>query len=103
MGVFSCVRSKDAAMAQAIANPEDLRQFAVRLKQFNDDLGEQAGLLAVQLETLAATWRDQENQKFTDEFQDHLRLLAKFIDANNQHIPYLMRKAERLDEYLQQR
>lgn len=90
-------------MTQAIANPEDLRQFASRLKQFNDDLGDQAGLLAVQLESLSASWRDQENLRFTEEFQQHLRLLAQFIDANNQHIPYLMRKAERLDEYLQQR
>ena len=90
-------------MTQAIANPEDLRQFALKLKQFNDQLGEQAGMLAAQLETLAATWRDQENARFTEEFQQHLRLLAHFIDANNQHIPYLMRKAERLDEYLQQR
>ena len=90
-------------MTQAIANPEELRQFASRLKAFNDDLGEQAGLLAVELESLAATWRDQENQRFTEEFQQHLRLLAQFIDVNNQHIPYLLRKAERIDEYLQQR
>ena len=90
-------------MTQAIANPEELRQFAARLKAFNDQLGEQAGLLAVELETLASTWRDQENQRFTEEFQQHLRLLAQFIDANNRHIPYLLRKAERVDEYLQQR
>ena len=90
-------------MTQAIANPEELRQFASRLKSFNDDLGEQAALLAVQLESLAATWRDQENIRFTEEFQQHLRLLSQFIEANNQHIPYLLRKAERLDEYLQQR
>lgn len=90
-------------MTQAIANPEELRQFAARLKAFNDELGEQAGLLAVQLQSLSATWRDQENLRFTEEFQEHLRLLARFLDANNQHIPYLLRKAERLDEYLQQR
>ena len=90
-------------MTQAIANPEELRQFAARLKALNDELGEQAGLLAVQLQSLSATWRDQENLRFTEEFQEHLRLLARFLDANNQHIPYLLRKAERLDEYLQQR
>jgi hypothetical protein len=32
-----------------------------------------------------------------------MRLLAHFVEANNEHIPYLMRKADRLDEYLQQR
>lgn len=90
-------------MAQAIANPEDLRAFALKLKQFNHTLSEQAGMLMSQLDTLSATWRDQENAKFTEDFKEHLRLLAHFVEANNVHIPYLQRKAERLEEYLQQR
>ena len=90
-------------MAQAIANPEDLRAFALKLKQFNHTLSEQAGMLMSQLDTLSATWRDQENAKFTEDFKEHLRLLAHFVEANNMHIPYLQRKAERLEEYLQQR
>jgi hypothetical protein len=52
---------------------------------------------------MSASWRDQENAKFTEQFHEHLRLLAQFVDANNRHIPYLLRKADRLDEYLQQR
>jgi len=90
-------------MAQAIANPEELRAFGMKLKQFNSTLSDQAAMLVSQLETLGATWRDQENQKFTEEFKEHLRLLAQFVEANNRHIPYLLRKAERLEEYLQQR
>lgn len=90
-------------MPQAIANPEDLRQFALQLKQFNNTLTDQATMLAARLEELSKSWRDQENRKFTEEFQQHLRLLAQFAEANNQHIPYLLRKAERLEEYLQQR
>lgn len=90
-------------MPQAIANPEDLRQFALQLKQFNTTLTDQATMLAARLEDLSKSWRDQENRKFTEEFQQHLRLLAQFAEANNQHIPYLLRKAERLEEYLQQR
>jgi len=90
-------------MAQAIANPEELRAFALKLKQFNNTLGDQASMLANQLEALGSTWRDQENLKFAEEFKEHLRLLAQFVDANNHHIPYLLRKAERLEEYLQQR
>ncbi|MCA9090236.1 MAG: WXG100 family type VII secretion target [Planctomycetaceae bacterium] len=90
-------------MPQAIANPEDLRAFALKLKQFNHTLSEQASMLVSQLDTLGATWRDQENLKFSEEFKEHLRLLAHFVEANNRHIPYLQRKAERLEEYLQQR
>ncbi|MEW4490055.1 WXG100 family type VII secretion target [Thalassoglobus sp. JC818] len=90
-------------MAQAIANPEELRAFAMKLKQFNSTLSDQAASLASQLDALSTTWRDQENAKFTEEFKDHMRLLAAFVEANNQHIPYLLRKAERIEEYLNQR
>lgn len=90
-------------MTQAIANPEELRQFAARLKQFNDLLTEQGGLIAAQLDALSTSWRDQENKRFAEEYQQHLRLLAQFVEANANHVPYLMRKADRIDEYLQQR
>lgn len=90
-------------MAQAIANPEELRAFAMKLKQFNTTLSDQASMLAGQLEALSTTWRDQENQKFSEDFKEHLRLLGQFVEANYQHIPYLLRKAERLEEYLSQR
>jgi hypothetical protein len=32
-----------------------------------------------------------------------MKMIKNFIEANNQHIPYLMRKAERIEEYMQQR
>lgn len=90
-------------MPQAIANPEELRAFAQKLKQFNNGISDQAAMLATQLDALSISWRDQENAKFVEQFHEHLRLLAQFVDANNRHIPYLLRKADRLDEYLQQR
>lgn len=90
-------------MSQAIVNPDELRAFAQKLKQFNTILTDHAGMLAGQLDTLSSSWRDQENKKFSEEFKEHLRLLAQFVEANSRHIPYLLRKAERIDEYLQQR
>lgn len=90
-------------MPQAIVDPSELRMFAQMLKQFNQDLSDRANALSAQLNALGSTWRDQENIKFTEQFDEHMRYLARFIDANNQHIPYLVRKAERIEEYLQQR
>ena len=90
-------------MPQAIANPEELRAFAQKLKQFNTTLSDQAAMLGNQLDSLSNSWRDQENKKFSEDFEQHMRLLAQFVEANNRHIPYLLRKAERIDEYLQQR
>ena len=90
-------------MSQAIVDPQQLRQFAQTLKQFNQDVLERMTALATQLGSLSNTWRDQENKKFCEQFEQHLRLMARFVEANNDHIPYLLRKAEHIEEYLQQR
>ena len=90
-------------MSQAIVDPNELRRFAQTLKQFNSELSERTAALASHLQALTTTWRDQENKKFCESFEQHMRLMARFIEANNEHIPYLMRKAERIEEYLQQR
>ena len=89
-------------MPQAIVDPVQLRQFAQTLKKFNEELLEKSTSLGAQLNTLSNTWRDQENKKFCENFEQHMRLMARFIEANNEHIPYLLRKAERIEEYLQQ-
>lgn len=90
-------------MSQAIVDPAHLRQFAQTLKQFNQELIEKSTVLANQLGTLSSTWRDQENKKFCEIFEEHMRLMARFIEANNKHVPYLLRKAEHIEEYMQQR
>jgi len=90
-------------MSQAIVNPEELRRFAQMLKTFNTGLSEQMTALAGQLESLSTTWRDQENHRFSEEFQRNMLTVSHFIESNNEYIPFLLRKAERIDEYLQQR
>ena len=90
-------------MSQAIVTPEELRRFAQTLKKFNAGLGEQLTALGAQLDGLSATWRDQENRRFAEEFAKNLRVMSRFIETNEEYIPFLLRKAERIDEYLQQR
>ncbi len=90
-------------MAQAIVDPAELRRFAQMLKKFNNELTERVGSLASQMSDLSNTWRDQEQIRFREEFEQHMKMLARFMEANNQHIPYLLRKAERIEEYMQQR
>lgn len=90
-------------MAQAIVSPDELRRFAQMLKKFNSGLTDQLTALGGQLDGLSATWRDQENRRFAEEFSRHLQGMARFIETNNEYIPFLLRKAERIDEYLQQR
>ena len=90
-------------MSQAIVNPEELRRFAQSLKKFNAGLAEQLAALGSQLDGLSATWRDQENRRFAEEFAKNMRVMTRFIETNDEYIPFLLRKAERIDDYLQQR
>lgn len=90
-------------MAQAIVSPEELRRFAQMLKKFNSGLTDQLSALGGQLNGLSTTWRDQENRRFAEEFEKNLQVMARFIETNNEYIPFLLRKAERIEEYLQQR
>jgi uncharacterized protein YukE len=94
---------RGAGMSQAIVNPEELRRFAQMLKKFNTGLAEQMTALSGQLDALATSWRDQENHRFSEEFQRNLQTVGRFIQSNDEYIPFLLRKAERIDEYLQQR
>ena len=88
-------------MPQAVVDPEELRQFARTLKKYNSDLRVHATLLANQLAALGTTWRDQEHQKFVDRFEENLRIIQRFTEEADQHIPYLLRKAEHIEDYLQ--
>ena len=53
--------------------------------------------------TIGQTWRDKEHEKFVEEFEQTLLVMKRFVEATNQHVPFLLRKAERIEEYLQQR
>ena len=90
-------------MSQAIVDPNELRRFAQNLKKFNQELDARLTSLRAQLNSLGATWRDQEHTKFVDDFDQHMKVIAKYMDATNEHAPFLMRKADRIEEYLQQR
>ena len=99
----SLVAEARPEMSQAIVNPEELRRFAARLKQFNNEMIAQLTALHGQLAGLSQTWRDREHDKFVEQFEQTLQVVKRFTESTNQHIPFLLRKAERIEEYLQQR
>lgn len=90
-------------MAQAIMNPEEVRRFAEELKRFNVDLQNRMASLQARFSALGDTWQDQEHIKFAEEFTTTLKAMKKFVEISNQHTPYLLRKAQRIEEYLNQR
>jgi len=90
-------------MAQAVVDPAELRRFATNLKRFNADLQVDLAGLHAQLLGLGDTWRDQEHDKFREEFEQTLKALEGFMELSGQYVPQLLRKAERIEEYLSQR
>jgi len=94
---------KEYFMAQAIMDPEKVRRFADELQRFNADLENRMTLLHARFVALGDSWSDQEHEKFSEEFRQALKALKKFTELSKAHAPYLMRKSQRIEEYLNQR
>ena len=90
-------------MSRAIVDPAELKRFAQSLKHFNNEVSHHLAVLQGQFAGLGDTWRDQEHDKFAHQFAETLQVLTRFLEASQKHIPFLLRKAERIEEYLQQR
>ena len=90
-------------MAQAVMDPEEVRRFAKELKRFNSGLEQGMALLEARFKALGDRWQDQELQRFAEEFGQTMRALKRFVEMSNQHTPFLLRKAQRIEDYLEQR
>ncbi len=90
-------------MAQAIMDPEEVRRFATELKRFNEDMQTRAASLHARFVALTSSWQDQEQGRFAEEFLTTMKVLRKFMEVSEKHTPFLLRKAQRIEEYLDQR
>jgi uncharacterized protein YukE len=83
-------------------DPEEVRRFASELKRFNDDVQMRAVALQARFAALGATWQDQDQEQFAEEFLTTMKILKKFMEISEKHTPYLLRKAQRIEQYLDQ-
>jgi hypothetical protein len=90
-------------MSQAIVDPSELKRFAHHLRQFNAEMRDRLAALHGHLLGLSDTWRDHEHVRFVEQFEETLHVLEIFLKAADQHIPFLLRKAERVEDYLHQK
>ena len=90
-------------MSQAIVDPNELRRFAATIKRFRADMQSDLAALHGSLTSLGDSWRDQEHDRFRQEFETTMQVLERFLEVSDEHIPFLLRKAERIEEYLSQR
>lgn len=90
-------------MPKAIVDPDDLHRFAVELRRFSSGTQEQISSINRHFNKLGETWQDQEHAKFAGEFQHMIRVLTKFVASAEEQAPLLLRKAEAIRRYLEQR
>ena len=89
-------------MAKANVDPAELRRFAQELNRFNNDLTGLLSGLHARLRALESTWRDQEQRKFTEAFEQTVKSLSGFLENSHQYAQMLGKKAAAVEEYLRQ-
>ena len=90
-------------MAKANVDPAELRRFAQDLNRFNNELQGLVAGLHGKLRGLEATWRDQEQRKFTEAFEQTVKAIGGFLENSHQHVQFLAKKASAVEDYLKQR
>jgi uncharacterized protein YukE len=90
-------------MAKAHVDPAELRHFARDLLQFSEGLRTLVSGLNASLRNLEKTWRDQEQRKFAEEFEQTMKTVSRFLESTERHVAFLQKRAGHIEEYLQQR
>jgi|UniRef100_UPI00356391E7 hypothetical protein len=87
-------------MSMAIANPEELRNFANTLQKYLENIEEETGVLTSAFSSLGDTWQDQQKNKFEEILKELLAVLKRFEEDASEQIPHLLKMAEDLETYL---
>ena len=90
-------------MGKANVDPGELRRFAADLNRFNNELQGLVSGLHGKLRALEQTWRDQEQRKFAEAFEQTAKGLGTFLESSHTHVQFLAKKAALIEEYLKQR
>ncbi len=87
-------------MSDVRANPNDLRDFAKHLKKSSEDLQRLRNTTKAKMQQLNQSWRDQENARFVEQFEQEMKSLEKLTKTAEDYSKFLTRKAEALEAYL---
>ncbi len=90
-------------MSKANVDPAELRRFSQDLNRFNNEVQTLMSGLKARLHGLEATWRDQEQRKFTEAFDGTMKVLGPFLENSHKHAQFLAKKAALIEDYLKQR
>jgi len=77
---------------------EELQNFVTNLQRFNMEVEEETDGVYGKAKMLGETWRDPSYERFIEEFDKAVQGMRDFVEASNDHIPYLQRKIEEAEE-----
>ena len=90
-------------MSKAHVDPVELRRFAADLNRFNVELQALVGSIHGKLRGLEQTWREAEQRKFTESFDQTPKAMSVILESSVYHVQFLTKKANMIEEYLKQR
>jgi uncharacterized protein YukE len=85
-------------VSEAFVHPETLRAFANQLRGYAELTGNCMGTLNTQIQRLGSTWRDQEYDRFVQEFQKTKSQLGALQAEIQKLVPELESDAQKADE-----
>jgi uncharacterized protein YukE len=85
-------------MPQVYVEPEKLRDFAKQLRSFSDVADQSVKSLKGEIARLGGTWRDQEFDRFVEQFGAVQALLKKFVEETKRTTPLLEKDASIIEE-----
>lgn len=88
-------------MAKAHVDPAELRRFARDLSRFRQELQGLLSGLQARMRDLQKDWRDEQQQRFSEEFDQTVRGLRKFLESSERHVLFLQQRAGHVEDYLQ--
>jgi len=90
-------------LGKANVDPGELRRFAQDLNRFNQELQMLLTGLHGKMRQLEQNWRDNEQKKFSEAFEQTAKALGGFLEQSDEHVKSLAKKASLVEEYLKQR
>ena len=83
----------------AHVSPEELHKFAAHLKSFTERLTQDSQRLQGRFRDLGSSaWKDEVHDRFAQEFEQTMKVISKFIQHSEKHIPFLHKKARAVEE-----
>ena len=87
-------------MAQAIGDPEEIRNFSNVLESYLNTVEEETSRLNSAFEQLGESWQDQQRASFEETYSQLINALQIFKENASEQIHHLRTMAEDLSTYL---